>query len=78
MMPDRSAHVPVTRVVGYAYEGMDESAAERILKPAKEAGVVTQFDGGTGFVWFNGPPGKALREVRDKVAALPGARMVRR
>jgi len=30
-------------------------------------GIVTEYDVGRGLVWFEGPPGKALRAVRDDV-----------
>lgn len=62
-----------TRVVGYAFQGMDAYEAERILKACS---AVTQFDfssRGEHFVWFNGTPGEELRAARDKIAALPGA-----
>lgn len=62
-----------TKVVGYAFRGMDAYAAEKILKTCP---AVTQFDfsaRGEHFVWFNGTPGEELRAARDKIAALPGA-----
>lgn len=61
-----------SRTIGYEFEGgFDETAVEKILIRAKEEGVVTQFDTGRGrVVWFNGSPGKALREVRDAVVRL--------
>ena len=61
-----------TRVVGYRFEGeFNESAAEAVLQKAQAAGIVSQFDTGRGhLVWFNGPPGAALREVRKQVKAI--------
>lgn len=63
---------PKTRVVGYTFEGdFDESAMEIVLERAKTAGAVTEFDTGRGHVvWFNGPPGPALRKVWDQVKAI--------
>lgn len=66
-----------TRVVGYTFDGtIDLIAASNILAKALAANVVTEFDStkscepGLDCVWFNGPPGPALREVRDAIAAL--------
>ena len=61
-----------TRVVGYRYEGaFHETTMETLLEKAQAAGIVTQFDTGRGqLVWFNGPPGAALRKVRDQVKAI--------
>lgn len=61
-----------TRVVGYTLispGGRSDSAeVEWILRSARAAGVVTEFDTGRGGeLWFEGPPGKALREVRRAV-----------
>lgn len=60
-----------TRVVGYKFEGdYLEGPLEKMLEKAVKAGVVTQFDTGRGhLVWFNGPPGAALRKLRDEVEA---------
>jgi len=73
-----SARTSKTRVVGYAFCGMDAYAAERILRACS---AVSQFDSssrGEHFVWFNGRPGAVLREAKRRVAALDGARPVRR
>lgn len=61
-----------TRVVGYRFEGeFSESRVERVLEAAKRAGTVTEYDTGRGrVVWFNGPPGAALRWVREKVRSI--------
>lgn len=63
-----------TRIVKYDYAGeFDEAAMERILQRAKAAGAVTEFDTGRGhLVWFEGPPGAALRAVRREVWDLLG------
>ena len=71
---------PVTRVVGYRYEGTitDLPRVQAILRRAEEASVVTQHVAkqygargeGVDCVWFNGPPGAALRKVRTAVRAL--------
>jgi hypothetical protein len=67
-------------VVGYRYEGtiVDLPHVETILRKAKEARVVKQYVAkqygrrgeGVDCVWFNGPPGRDLRKVRDAVRAL--------
>lgn len=65
-----------SRCVGYKF-GFDsqiefaESEMEKVLEAAKKAGVVTEFDTGRGnCVWFNGYPGKEMREVRKQVLAV--------
>ena len=71
---------PKTRVIGYAFEGLEDvDPAERLLRAGIVAQTVTQFDTGSGgFIWWNGPPGEAMRVLRDQIAAMPGARPVRR
>lgn len=71
-----------TRVVGYGYAApdgkgfcvpsiFDEDAMERLLEHAKRDGVITAYDTGRGaVVWFEGTPGKALRDIRSKVRAM--------
>lgn len=60
-----------TRVVGYTFEGtFDTDAVERALSAAERLGMITQYDVGRGVVWFNGPPGQGLREVRGRIAEL--------
>ena len=68
----RRGHSSRTRVVGYYYTGkFCEVLAERILERARSAGVVTVYDTGRGrIVWFDGPPGPALRAVRSQVQAV--------
>ena len=68
----RSGHgQSCTRTVTYSYHGaFDEVAVERTLAAALAAGVVTQYDTGRGsFLWFNGAPGQALRELRNRLVA---------
>ncbi len=66
----------VCRSIGYYWrcpEGacFDETKMDRLLYGARAEGVVTEHDSGRGtVVWFNGPPGAALRAVRAKVIAL--------
>jgi hypothetical protein len=70
----------MSRIVGYRYEGtiVDLPRVEAILHRAQEAKIVTQYvakqygrrDEGVDCVWFNGPPGRDLRKVRDAVRAL--------
>jgi hypothetical protein len=64
-----------SRSVGYDYEGdFNETAMERVLERAQRTGVVTEYDTGRGhIVWFNGRPGKFLREVRTQVLAVLSA-----
>ena len=75
-----------TRIVGYAYDGaFDEPACDRLLEKAKSTGVITQFDCGSRsdlgtVVWFEGPPGQLLRELRRAILRLapPGKRQLLR
>lgn len=66
-----------SRIVRYGWEspsGFDESAMDRLLYAARAAGVVTMHDAGRGrVVWFEGPPGPALRSVRDQAHAIASA-----
>jgi hypothetical protein len=63
-----------TRITGYAFTfDFDEPAMERLLAKAKERGTVTQYDTGRGHaVWFEGAPGRELREVRRQVERMRG------
>lgn len=66
--------------MGYRYDGtiLDLSRMETILRQAKETGHVTQYVAkqygargeGVDCVWFNGPPGRELRAIRDAVQEL--------
>jgi hypothetical protein len=67
----------VTRVVGYRFGGViDLERVTKLLDRALASGVITQFDSnkstesGKDVVWFNGPPGAALRRLRDQIDAL--------
>lgn len=69
-----------SRIVGYHYEGTitDLPRVEAILHHAQAENLVTQYAAkqygrrgeGVDCVWFNGPPGRELRKVRDAVRAL--------
>lgn len=66
-----------TRVVGYRFSGdIDVDRAMKLLAKAHARGVVTQFDSnksmerGMDVVWFNGPSGRALRDLRATIVAL--------
>ena len=77
-MKPRSKRKPAaTRVVGYRFGGdIDVARVAALLDRARAIGVVTQFDStksaerGKDVVWFNGPPGPAMRKLRDEVGAL--------
>lgn len=76
-MPAKKRRPSVTRAVGYRYRGdIDVDRAMRLLAKARDQGVVTEFDSnkscsrGMDVVWFNGPPGRALRDLRASIAAL--------
>jgi hypothetical protein len=62
--------------VGYEFSGcrLDVGAANSILERATRQQVVTQFVAKRyteeDIVWFNGPPGPALRAVRAEIAKL--------
>jgi hypothetical protein len=66
-----------TRVVGYRFGGdIDYEPVMKLLARALDRGVITQFDGnkscecGRDVVWFNGPPGRPLRDLRNAVSKL--------
>lgn len=77
-MKPRTLRKPsMTRVVGYRFGGdIDLDRATTLLDRARLRGVVTQFDSnksmerGKDIVWFNGPPGPAMRTLRAQIAAL--------
>lgn len=82
-MTARRAHRPSkSRVVFYgwhkptadgylAQDIFDESAMERLLLAAREAGTVTQYDTGrSAIVWFEGTPGPAMRRLKAAVVAM--------
>jgi hypothetical protein len=56
-----------TRVVFYQFVGPFTFDPDARLKKAERAGVVTTWDDGRGDIpWFEGPPGPALRALRDE------------
>ena len=61
-----------TRIVYYEILGeFREGKVEALLQKAVGKGIVTTFDTGRGLIcWFEGPPGKPMRELREKVRAL--------
>lgn len=61
-----------TRIVGYRYVAeFDETPVEKVLEAARRDGIVTEFDTGRGqLVWFEGPPGAALRGIRERVREI--------
>ncbi|HSX23441.1 MAG TPA: hypothetical protein VLE97_11760 [Gaiellaceae bacterium] len=66
-----------SRIVGYRFGGdIEIDQVTKLLERGLRSGVVTQFDSnksmerGRDVVWFNGPPGKQMRVLRDQVAAL--------
>ncbi len=60
----------------YKYDvpaGFDEHAVEALLQRARANGVVTEYDAGRGTVcWFEGPPGVAMRALRELVVEMLG------
>ena len=77
MKPRPKRKPSVTRVVGYRFGGdIDLDRVTKLLDRALASGVVTQFDSnksmehGKDVVWFNGPPGPALRNLRDQIDVL--------
>jgi hypothetical protein len=65
-----------TRVVGYHFDGarFPIEVVHRHLQHARAVGIVTEFHAkrytDEDVVWFNGPPGQALRAVRDAIGRL--------
>jgi len=74
-MSRRGRGKSIGRVTGFSVEGpFDETAMEKLLEAAKVRGVVTEYDTGRGAgCWFNGPPGPALRALRDEAVKLAAA-----
>jgi hypothetical protein len=67
----------MTRVIGYRFGGdIDLDRVTKLLDRALADGIVTQFDSnksmerGKDVVWFNGPPGPAMRSLRAQIVAL--------
>jgi hypothetical protein len=69
-MSRHTKHQSRSRGVGYAFEAEEFSFdVEKRLAKAKADGVITEYDDGRGRnPWFNGPPGPALRALRDEFA----------
>lgn len=76
-------HGRKSRAVGYEVvvaDGVGEHAydeerrVEQLLIAALADGTVTQWDGNRGHFWWNGPPGDAMRALRDAI----GGETVRR
>ena len=66
-----------SRLIGYRFGGdIDLVRASQLLSAAMARGIVTQFDGiksmtrGMDVLWFNGPPGRAMRALRTQISAL--------
>ena len=65
-----------TKVVQYRFEstvlyGFKESQVEKLLTAALDLGVITEFDTGRGHgVWFNGPPSRDLRTLRNSIKSI--------
>ncbi len=60
-----------TRIVHYEVKGPWKEPPDSLLQKAVEDGVITQFDDGRReFCWFEGPPSKAMRKLRDSVVSL--------
>jgi hypothetical protein len=74
-----------SRIVHYGFalppesdDECSESTLEALLARARHQGVITQFDTGRGrIVWFEGPPGAAMRKLRAQVRELLPAAFVR-
>lgn len=87
----RTKHRSNTRIVHYGWglpdpreagcyvrDIFDESAMDKLLYAARTAGVISMQDCGRGAtVWFEGPPGPAMRALRDKVLVMLPAGVVR-
>ncbi len=58
-----------SRVVMYSFQCDDANRqidCEKVLSAAKDAGLVTNYDDGRDSCpWFEAPPGKAARRLRD-------------
>ncbi len=60
-----------TRTVLYQFVEPFTSDPEPLMIKALEAGIITQYDDGRGDIpWFEGPPGKELRELKKTIQAL--------
>ena len=73
----------LSRSIGYLWTNVDfkEAPVEKLLEKAVADGVVvpTQFDTGRGnMLWLHGYPGPRLRDLRDKLVRLIGAKPISR
>lgn len=62
-----------SRAVHYNIHGpwKDGEDPEPLLKKAIENKTITQYDDGRGdLCWFEGPPGKDMRELRDTIRKM--------
>ncbi len=73
---EKKRRLSTTRVVGYRFGGdIGVVRAMDLLDKARAQGVVMQFNGTKSMerdldvVWFNGPPGRAMRDLRARIAA---------
>jgi hypothetical protein len=74
----RRRHKSNTRIVQYRFvtaargeQSISETAIEKELSKARQAGTVSMHDTGRGYVtWFEGAPGPELRRVRARVLVL--------
>lgn len=58
---------PTSRMVHYDLPIDFTPTREAILEKAKANGVVYDFDGSTGIVWFNAPPGIETRALKKEL-----------
>jgi len=62
-----------TRVVLYQFVGPFDFDVDDRLRRAERDGVVTNWDDGRGDVpWFSGPPGDAMRALKQEFIAGGG------
>lgn len=64
---------PGTRTFNRATQRYEdnETRCEALLEQALADGVITQHDGSRGFFWWEGPPGDAMRALRDAIGGEP-------
>lgn len=82
MNPHRAANMrtkrkpQASRSIGYqvVVPPSDQARVDRLLEGAVAAGVVLpgQWGGSRGHYWWNGPPGAAMRTLRDAIGGTPG------
>lgn len=60
-----------SRSVFYSIDGPFISHPRSLLEKALKDGIISQFYAGRcELVWFEGPPGKQMRELRNTIQAL--------